>query len=254
MIFIASCTKDNLNLYNPLKPEFDEKNSNISVSIKNSHTSSREVSTIDVRGMFVDTKGNILDIDKLIVNGYVIEKLKDGEFYNHFNFIETENFHNVVEDFSRGTMKVTIIDDDLGTKEHAITTPKPVKMVLNEDQGKIINKNEPFKIYWPTNNITASSNRTVGNYFASVNYHSALLNQYNSNLPTANSSVSQIEDNSSGQITFTPNQLEPLPVDGKVIVYLGTGEQVTFDGDVSNNTLTYSTYSATGPMTISAVQ
>jgi hypothetical protein len=225
-ISTASSTTEEVSLYTELTALTGNSNNVIAIkSIGNISINNPE--QIDIDGSFKDKAGKLLKAETFQVAQYDVEQ-KANEGYRKYLNTTLPNFKALVPKFYDNQVKVEVKSKEIGDISASIYSPSIVQINLSNDLVKNLklNKSQGLTIKWTPDAKLNSGGEETQQVGASIIYHTAYsANTTQQGLPTDNITVFKLANDSTGELNFTPQDLEKLPSNGEVRIFLARANQ-----------------------------
>ena len=179
---------------------------------------------LDIAGHFTGKNGNFVKADKLQVGTFDIEGNTDFHYKAHFTSSNrSQDFSDVTAALFGNTVKFTVASKEFGDVTREMHTPLAVKMDLNSIKNDEIHKSKGVTIKWNPDNGKVVLRDGEEQYMgATIIYQAGLSsNRSQQGLPTQNVTVFRYALDGNGEITFTPEELAALPLNGYVTIMIG---------------------------------
>lgn len=233
-ISTATSTTEEVSLYSKLTALTVNANNFISIkSIGNISINNPE--QIDIDGVFKDKTGKILKAETFQIAQQDVEEKPNVGYFKYLN-TTLPNFKTLVSEFYENQVKVEVKSKEIGDISTAIYSPAIVQINLSNDLIKNLklNKTQGLTIKWTPDAKLNSGGEETPQVGASIVYHTAYLaNITQQGLPTDNITVFKLANDSTGELNFTPQDLEKLPSKGEVRIFLARANQETVNTSLS---------------------
>jgi hypothetical protein len=232
-ISTATSTTEEVSLYEKLTA-LNAKSNNV-IAIKSiGNISINNPEQIDIDGSFKDKTGKLLKAETFQVAQHEVAEKNNEGYYKYLN-TTLPNFKSLVPKFYENQVKVELKSKEIGDISTSIYSPSIVQINLSDNLVKSLklNKNQGLTIKWNPDAQLNSSGEETQQVGASIVYHTAYLaNTTPKGLPTDNITVYKLAYDSTGELNFTPQDLEKLPSNGEVRIFLARANQ----GNVTTST------------------
>jgi hypothetical protein len=225
-ISTATSTTEEVSLYTELTALTGNSNNVIAIkSIGNISINNPE--QIDIDGSFKDKAGKLLKAETFQVAQHDVEQ-KANEGYRKYLNTTLPNFKALVPKFYDNQVKIEVKSKEIGDISASIYSPSIVQINLSNDlvRNLKLNKSQGLTIKWTPDAKLNSGGEETQQVGASIIYHTAYLaNTTQKGLPTDNITVFKLANDSTGELNFTPQDLEKLPSNGEVRIFLARSNQ-----------------------------
>jgi hypothetical protein len=225
-ISTATSTTEEVSLYEKLTA-LNAKSNNV-IAIKSiGNISINNPEQIDIDGSFKDKAGKLLKAETFQIAQLDVEEKANQGYYKYFT-TALPNFKSFIPKFYENQVKVELKSKEIGDISASIYSPSIVQINLSNDLVKNLklNKSQGLTIKWNPDAKINSGGEETQQVGASVVYHTEYLaNTTQKGLPTDNITVFKLANDSTGELNFTPQDLEKLPSNGEVRIFLARANQ-----------------------------
>lgn len=231
VVLLMACNKKNdpvgateMSLSDILKINNIKSDGNVTITATSYSFSKDPVTQIDISANLKDAQGNLAKCENTLVGG--IELIEQGGVYTkHFNSItNAADMPRIITDLFGKSLNVNLKSAQYGDVMTSVYAPTPIKMELPNDKTKLLNTAEGLTIRWKPD--ADQMQRTVGQVGVLIQYHAGFsVNQDKANLPRENVCVYKATSDSDGEVRFSTQELNKLPIGGTVVVYSARAQQ-----------------------------
>ena len=221
----VSATEKAKSIYELVRPKSDW-NGNISISASNSMYQPT-LQNFDINAYFEDAKGIPTKADIFQVGQVAVDETPNFRYYTHI-FGKMPNRDKIVDELFGKQVKIVIKSQGFGDVTYSMYSPSYVNIELPTDVANTLkfNKSQGLTIKWNPDNSLSTRGDVEKQVGVSVVYHAG----YSSNLeqtgmPKENVTAFKLANDAAGQVTFTPQELAKLPVNGNVCIYVARANQ-----------------------------